>query len=582
MKVMFYAPHAAIWSHAFPEALVAEALSQQDSEIYYVGCGKQFKSYCVAMSAYGLRFDSPRSKKEGVCKRCERNKEFIRKEFGLVGSDIAEELSPEDVQHAEEMLGGVTAENYLDLKYSGIEVGRLALYEFLLNHKKNNLVIDPDKWTEFREAVRNSLYSAMASLKILERERPDRLITYNSFYSVNHVCCIAADELSIPHYLMHSGNNMAHRMETLIVAKGYSYNYIARNPLWKHYMDIPCASAQLSMVTDHVLALFEGKSMFVYSSPKSRKALDLRKRFGISRHQKILVATMSCHDERFAAVTIGVMPPDNDLVFPSQIDWIDALKKFVAGRPDLFLIIRVHPREFPNKRESVTSEYASKLRARLVDLPGNARVNWPSDQISLYDIASIADLFLNSRSTTGLEMSLLGLPVLVYSPDQLFSYPSDLNYVADSKGEYFQQIDHALAHGWDIEFSRKAYRWGVFQYCRATIDISDSYSGDESFGKGLVARAINKIIRKLVPFYQQRKDSSRRTKNLRSKETLSKLLASGKDCTVEIDARNPETPTLEQETESLKRELGRICAAMCEGRKGETEQLQRKIQNFIG
>lgn len=582
MKVMFYAPHAAVWVFAFPEALVAEALMQEGNEVYYVGCGKQFKSYCVAMSAYGLKFDAPESRKGDVCKRCERNKAFLRKKFGLVGTDIANELSADDVRHAEEILGGVTAENYLNLKYSGIEVGRLALYEFLLNHKKNNLVVEADKWPEFREAIRNAIYSAMASLKLIEREKPDRVITYNSFYSVNHACCLTADRFAVPHYLLHAGNNNAHRFETLTLSRGYSYNYITRNPRWEWYKQLPCTADQLAVVTDHMLTLFEANTPFVYSSPKSHKRVDLRKRFGISDSQKILVATMSSHDERFAAVTIGVMPTDNDLVFPTQIDWIDALKEFVANRPDLFLIIRVHPREFPNKRESVTSEYASRLQAHLVDLPENAKVNWPSDQISLYDIAGTADLFLNSRSTTGLEMSLLGLPVLVYSPGNLLAYPSDLNYVAHSKEEYLRQIDHALSHGWDAEFSRKAYRWGVFHYCRATFDISESYAGDKLPGAGFAARVINKIRGKLFPLYRQNTDYARKAPRLKSGKIINDFLASGKNSIIEIASDNVKTATLDQETESLKNEFRRLGAALYRGGEGGSEPLQKHMRNFIG
>lgn len=583
MKVMFYAPHSAIWSHAFPEALVAEALMQEGNEIVYVGCGRQFRSYCVAMSAFGLKYDSSEKEKENICRTCESNKLFIRKKFGLKGSDIAEELSEADICHVDDILKDITPENYLTLEFSGIEVGRLALYEFLLNHKKNNLEIGPTEWPEFKTALGNTICSALASLRIIEREKPDRLITYNSFYSVNHVCCIAADMLSVAHYLLHAGNNMAHRMETLTLSKGYSYNFITRNPLWKHYSTLPCSSEQLGTVTDHLLTLFKANSAFIYSAPKSHGKVELRRKFGITSRQKVLVATMSSHDERFAAVTIGVMPKDHDLMFSTQIEWIRALAEFITQRPELFLIIRVHPREFPNKRESVTSEYAAKLQSLLVDLPGNAKVNWPSDEISLYDIADIADLFLNSRSTTGMEMSLLGLPVVLYSPDQLYSYPSDLNYVASSREEYFQQIDCALSHGWDIEFSRMAYRWGVFQHCRATIDISESYQENVGKDKGIVARGINKACRKLVSLYQQKQDFKHRAQSLKSRKTINAYLKSEKDSIVELHPENSEKVSLDMETDALKCEFRKIYAALYRSETNiKSDSLQEKIGNFIG
>lgn len=578
MKVMFYAPHSAIWVHAFPEALVAEALAQEGNEIVYVGCGRRFRKFCIAMSAFGINYHSADDEKEKICRRCDANKSFIRKEFGFAGTDIADELSETDVLHVDDIIKDVTPENYLRLNYSGINVGRLALYEFLLNHKKNNLVIEADNWSEYVDALKNTIYSAMASMHIIKREKPDRLITYNSFYSVNHACCIAADTVSVPHYLLHAGGNMAHRMETLTLSRGYSYNFTTRHPLWRHYRKIPCSQSQMSIVTDHFLALLKAKSVFVYSAPKSRELVDLRKKFGIAPRQKVLVATLSSHDERFAAVTIGVMPETCALVFSTQVEWVSALTEFVFDRPDLFLVIRVHPREFPNKRESVVSEYARKLQELFVDLPCNVRVNWPSDGISLYDIADIADVFLNSRSTTGMEMSLLGLPVVLYSPDQLYSYPPDLNYVADSRSEYFQQIDRALAHGVDFEFSRFAYRWGVFQYCRTLIDISESYRGKDS---GLMTRLINAVCQRIDYPYQQRKDCCSRAKSLKARKLIHDFLLSGRENIVELHPINLDEISLAQETEALKYEFKRLHGALYRSGRAAGGSLQEKIQKFI-
>ena len=50
--------------HAFPEALVADAIREAGGEITYVTCGGAFSSFCVAMAAHGLKVSSPAEKKE--------------------------------------------------------------------------------------------------------------------------------------------------------------------------------------------------------------------------------------------------------------------------------------------------------------------------------------------------------------------------------------------------------------------------------------------------------------------------------------------------------------------------------------
>ena len=66
MKILVFAPHAAIWVHAFPEALVAEALAQAGHEVVYVTCDRQFADYCVAMSAHGVPFGAAAERRSAI------------------------------------------------------------------------------------------------------------------------------------------------------------------------------------------------------------------------------------------------------------------------------------------------------------------------------------------------------------------------------------------------------------------------------------------------------------------------------------------------------------------------------------
>jgi len=122
------------------------------------------------------------------------------------------------------------------------------------------------------------------------------------------------------------------------------------------------------------------------------------------------------------------------------VDWIRTLIEYVSKRPNLFLLIRVHPREFPNKRETRQVSTSALLASAFGHLPSNARVNWPSDDIALYDLANygrcVFELLVRAQ---GKEMALLGIPVVAYSRD-LMLYPPDLNYVANSEQDFFAKI----------------------------------------------------------------------------------------------------------------------------------------------
>ena len=362
MKILFFAPHSAIWVHAFPEALVAEALAQLGHDVVYVACGNVLQDQCVAMKAHGLDYRSPLAQRQAVCRQCNANKRILRERIGLKGYDLADMLSSEEREQIESIVAGLNNRNFLSLVIDGVPIGRYALYELILHRKKSDLDLTDDEWPEYRAAMRGVLVALFGGRRILDHERPDRLVTYNSLYGVNRALSHLAEARGTVPYFLHAGGNLSRRLQALIIGRDHTYRFMKElRAEWSRFKDRPCPPELIDQITGHFLVLFSGTSVFAYSSAAGKQPLDVRKAFGINEHQRLLVATLSSPDERFAAQTIGVVGPDEGMLFPNQIEWIRALVRFVASRPDLFLLIRVHPREFPNKREGVLSQNAALL-----------------------------------------------------------------------------------------------------------------------------------------------------------------------------------------------------------------------------
>ena len=205
MKVLFFAPHSAIWLHAFPEALVAETLQQSGHEVVYITCGEVLDDQCVAMNAVGIDHLAPLAERKRVCKRCIENKTILRHRMRLKGYDMASVLQPEDNRQIEDILSSLNSGNYFLLEINGVPVGRYALYELILHRKKNDLKLSGDEWPEYKAAVRGALVAVFTGRRILERERPERLVTYNSLYAVNRVLSKLAEQQGALTYFLHAG-----------------------------------------------------------------------------------------------------------------------------------------------------------------------------------------------------------------------------------------------------------------------------------------------------------------------------------------------------------------------------------------
>ena len=577
MKVLFFAPHSAIWIHAFPEALVAEVLSQAGNEIIYVGCGGLLSSYCVSMIAQGVQFEATQSERERVCSLCKQNKEILRTRFKFDGPDLSDTVNDEDLQGVDALVRSVTPKSCMDLVVNGVDVGRIALYELLIQNKKVEINFKSGEWQRYQASLRNAILVLRVMQRILSLERPDRIVVYNALYSVNRVVCRLAEINGIPQYFLHAGDNLSHRLSTLILARdnAFAYYKCLRNR-WIELQDRPSSSDAMRSATDHFLEVARGRSAWAYSAAPDRNA-DLRRRYGIEAGQRIICATLSSDDERFSGEVIGALPVNIPLMFPRQVDWIKALIQYVDERKQLSLIIRVHPREFPNKRESVLSEHAKMLKLALSELPDNVKVNWPADNVSLYDLANIADVFANAWSSAGKEMAWLGLPVVLYSKD-LTLYPANLNYVGATEVEYFQMIEQALRDGWDPQRIRNTYRWCAIEYKLAALDISESFSGREH--RSILARAKSRILRGLRLSQEQESDCRKRAPRLTASRQINSILMNQLDSVLDLDQVDIPA-SLDEESASLKNEVRRLVTGLY-GVADDSQQncLANKLRRF--
>jgi hypothetical protein len=493
--VVVFAPYSAIWSHALPEALAASALKQAGTEVIYVPCDGMMVESCAAMSAQRITSRSPLEERQALCGMCRKRRDALSDGLGgkvvtmdsLLGAGVRNEMAA--------LVEQVKVEDIFDLEVDGFKVGRIALHETIIHFKLTALdEMTDEALADFRVKLLHVLLSLHVTKALVEQLSPARILNYNTHLSTNYIMMLVAERSGVPTFGLHAGGNMAKRLSSLYV---FRQDMVKLYKDWKahfenHWAQLPTTAAGVRDAALHFTALTSGKTLWVYSAPKKNNYFDVRIHYGIATEQKVLLATLSSYDELFSMQTMGVIdvPP---LMFKTQVEWMQHVIDYVAKRPDLFLLIRVHPRELPNLRDKLHSTHAKKLAEVLVNLPPNVRINWPQEGISLYDLLPQVDVGLNGWSSTGKELALMGIPVVVYSEDILW-YPSGLNIMAKDRNDYFRRIDQALCEGWSFDRVRQAFRWLAVEYTLGTIDISDRFTYKEG-ARSLFRRAIGKLRR---------------------------------------------------------------------------------------
>ncbi|MEO8261760.1 MAG: hypothetical protein ABI566_04250 [Pseudolysinimonas sp.] len=477
MKILFFSPFANIWEHAFPEGLIAESFAAKDVEVVAVRCAGMLKVHCVAMSAVGVGPDAPLSTREEVCRACTKRRDLITKEMNFPALIMDAWLQKTDIARVDELVASVDATTWTGLEVDGVPLGRYAVYEMWLSNKLVDTHLSPEMWSVYVGQLRNTLMTYFAARRILEHQAPDAVVVYNDHYSVNHAFCAAAWQLGIPSYTIHGGQHMVRRGESMMMFRSdYGIANLFESAAWEVSRDLPIGADEVALVGDHFTGLLQASSAFAYSSKfMGTGATELRTQLGIAPGAKVLLATMSSEDELIGVRLIDAIHTSPQVsLFADQFDWVDNLFRYAVSHPEVHLVLRLHPRMFPNKREQVLSPVVTHIMALRDNAPANVTFNMPSDGIGLYDLMQIVDLLLNYSSSVGAELAAFGIPVVTPSNADFFTYPGELNRIGHTLDEFHQQIEAALAEGWSIENVRRAFRWYAFLFGRVAVDFSDA------------------------------------------------------------------------------------------------------------
>ncbi|MDP3208209.1 MAG: hypothetical protein Q8M65_03590 [Rhodoglobus sp.] len=576
MKALFYSPFANIWEHSFPEALVAESFAKHGVDVVAVRCGSILKSHCVAMSAAAVGPSASLQTRQQVCKACFKRRDLLTREFALPAIILDDRLEPADFDSVDRLMAGTTREGWTDLEVDGIPLGRYAVYEMWLNNKLVSTNFSTEMWELYLGQLRNTLVTYFAAKRILAAEKPDVVLVYNDHYSVNHAFVAAAQRVGVASYTVHGGAHMVRRSESMsILASGHTMEDIFRSAAWQQYRDTPIGATEVDLVGDHFSGLLEASSAFVYSSKfEGTDSRKLREQIGIREGASVLLATMSSEDELIGVRLIDAIPDSSsqENLFADQFEWVDYLLGYARDHPDVHLVLRLHPRMFPNKRENVLSPVASQVMALRDTAPANVTFNMPSDGIGLYDLMQVVDVLLNFRSTVGAELSAFGLPVVVPSNSDFFTYPNEINKVGHTLEQYRNLIEAALTEGWSIENARRSFRWFAFQFSRLVVDFSDAISSRPIAIRprkpGLRLWVWKKLVYLLLqhgPLIRERLALRSRTVADGSQQIMLDVVMNHLNSTSESGLWPGIDSNLERETELLESYLLRLCDTLWVG-----------------
>jgi hypothetical protein len=179
--------------------------------------------------------------------------------------------------------------------------------------------------------------------------------------------------------------------------------------------------------------------------------------------------------------------------FPNMLTWATETIAYFARRPDLQLLIRVHPAEI---RGSVPTRqpFVAEVRKAFPVLPKNVFMIPPESQVSTYAAMSRCNAVIIYGTKTGVELTSMGIPVVVAG--EAWIRNKGVTMDAQSATEYFDLLNRLpLSAGLDAATTQRSRMYAYHFFFRRMIPIPQMRpaAGNPPY------RAFIKSLAELVP-----------------------------------------------------------------------------------
>jgi len=252
-----------------------------------------------------------------------------------------------------------------------------------------------------RRFLMATVVTAAAYQRLFARSRPEVVVVHHGIYTPQGVVVEVARQQRIRVVTW----NPAYRRHCFIFSHDETYHHSLMTEPSERWAERALSPAQRERILSYLAGRRNADSDWISFHKAPDVAVGERlQRLGLDLSKPVIAAYTNVFWDA------QLHYPQN--AFRSQIDWLSETINHFATRPDIQLVIRVHPAEasgVPRSRQNAIDEIA-KLFPKL---PANVVVIPPTDALSSYVLADIADSVLIYATKMGVELSAMGVRVAV-------------------------------------------------------------------------------------------------------------------------------------------------------------------------
>jgi hypothetical protein len=393
-----------------------------------------------------------------LCRDCLWPAERVYSVLGIKVHRYSEWLTSEERADAARLAGTVRLHDIAGLRLDHLAIGEHAYAGALRFFATGSLDDEPHGEAVLRRYLEAALLTAFATRRLVRTMAfASAVFTHGIYVPWGIVGEVARQE-----GVHVSTWNVAYRKRRFIFSHDDTYHHTLMAEPREHWEAVELSQPQERELLQYLASRREGLfDWIVFHRPTRQDAQEIAKQLGLDTSRPIVgLLTNVSWDAQLHY-------PAN--AFPNMLEWVVQTCEYFARRPDLQLVIRVHPAEisgFPPSRQPILGE----LRQRIPRLPSNVVVVPPESGMSTYALMSLCNAAVIYGTKMGVELTSVGLPVIVAG--EAWIRNKGLTHDASSPAEYFRILDKLpFARRLDGERLNRARRYAYHFFFNRMIPL---------------------------------------------------------------------------------------------------------------
>lgn len=280
-------------------------------------------------------------------------------------------------------------------EYRGVDIDGVAISSTRAYLKIYNLDRFPESEAIYNRFKKSAKMLTDVAFELFQRGDYDAVMSNNSAYLVGSVFLRVGKQFDVPSWDIDVG----FRSQSVLCGNASNRSSLPTFPdqnSASKRLETPLTDEELATIEEFMQDRMAGKGVLFDHAQLSSDTF-----------------TLQNDDTTFGAFTNlpwdGSLTATNQKAFEDVFTWIDETVSIFTENPDLRLYIKTHPAEVLRTTNESFYDYLTEEHS----LPENIEVLPPDTSTNPYEFMAAIDRGLVWNSTTGLEMSYLGVPVIV-------------------------------------------------------------------------------------------------------------------------------------------------------------------------